>query len=95
MAAKARAENEALAARIAALNPHVEVVPHALRLDAALAVGADHVIDVEATDPVARVAEITGGAMADVVIDAASGNPVTVRRIHVRLNLEDEAAEIW
>lgn len=50
-----------------------------LRLAAARAVGADHVIDVEAVDPVARVAELTDGVMADVVVDAASGNPVTVR----------------
>ncbi len=50
-----------------------------LRLDAALAVGADHVVDVEAADPVVRVAELTDGAMADVVVDAASGNPVTVK----------------
>ena len=48
------------------------------RLDVAQRVGADHVIDVDAEDPVERVAEITGGDMADVVIDAASGNPVTV-----------------
>ena len=48
------------------------------RLDCALQVGADHVIDVESEDPVARVREITGGKMADVVIDAAAGNPVTV-----------------
>lgn len=48
------------------------------RLDSALKVGADHAIDVETEDPVARVAEITGGAMADVVVDAAAGNPVTV-----------------
>jgi threonine dehydrogenase-like Zn-dependent dehydrogenase len=48
------------------------------RLEAARRVGADHVIDVDAEDPVARVTEITDGQMADVVIDAASGNPVTV-----------------
>ena len=48
------------------------------RLDVARRVGADHVIDVDAEDPVARVAELTGGDLADVVIDAASGNPVTV-----------------
>ncbi|MBL7489033.1 zinc-binding dehydrogenase [Frankia sp. AgB1.9] len=48
------------------------------RLDCALRIGADHVIDVEAEDPVERVREITGAAMADVVIDAAAGNPVTV-----------------
>ena len=50
----------------------------AFRLDCARKIGADHVIDVEAVDPVATLAEITGGRMADVVIDAASGNPVTV-----------------
>jgi threonine dehydrogenase-like Zn-dependent dehydrogenase len=48
------------------------------RLDCALQVGADHTIDVGSEDPVERVREITGGKMADVVIDAASGNPVTV-----------------
>ena len=48
------------------------------RLDCALQVGADHVIDLESEDAVARVREITGGKMADVVIDAAAGNPVTV-----------------
>lgn len=50
-----------------------------LRLDTALRVGADHVIDVEKENAVERVAEITGGRMADVVLDAASGNPVTFR----------------
>lgn len=48
------------------------------RLDSALKIGADHVIDVEADDPIERVRQLTGGAMADVVIDAAAGNPVTV-----------------
>jgi threonine dehydrogenase-like Zn-dependent dehydrogenase len=48
------------------------------RLDCALQIGADHVVDVESEDAVARVREITGGRMADVVIDAAAGNPVTV-----------------
>ena len=48
------------------------------RLDCALDVGADHVIDVDAEDPVDRVRELTGGHMADVVLDAASGNPISV-----------------
>jgi threonine dehydrogenase-like Zn-dependent dehydrogenase len=48
------------------------------RLDCALRAGADHVIDVHADEPVERVRQLTGGAMADVVIDAASGNPITV-----------------
>jgi len=49
-----------------------------LRLDTALRIGADHAIDVETEDVVARVAEITKGAMADFVLDAASGNPITL-----------------
>ncbi|MEX5708596.1 zinc-binding dehydrogenase [Parafrankia sp. FMc6] len=48
------------------------------RLDWALRVGADHTIDVENEDPAGRVRELTEGRMADVVIDAAAGNPVTV-----------------
>jgi threonine dehydrogenase-like Zn-dependent dehydrogenase len=48
------------------------------RLDWALKVGADHVIDVEAEDPVARVKELNGGSGADVVIDAAAGTPISV-----------------
>jgi threonine dehydrogenase-like Zn-dependent dehydrogenase len=50
-----------------------------LRLDTALRIGADHIIDIESEDVVARVAELTSGAMADVVLDAASGNPVTLK----------------
>ena len=49
-----------------------------LRLEAALTVGASHTIDVDNEDPVARVAEITGGAMADVVMDIADGSTATV-----------------
>jgi threonine dehydrogenase-like Zn-dependent dehydrogenase len=41
-------------------------------------VGADHAVDVESDDPVEQIAKLTGGAMADVVIDAASGHPRTV-----------------
>ncbi|MGF7236796.1 MAG: zinc-dependent alcohol dehydrogenase [Frankia sp.] len=48
-----------------------------LRLDTALRVGADHAVDLESDDPVARVAEATGGMMADVVLDVASGNPMS------------------
>jgi threonine dehydrogenase-like Zn-dependent dehydrogenase len=39
------------------------------RLDAALTIGADHVIDVDAQDLVATVAEITDGRLADVAVD--------------------------
>ena len=48
------------------------------RLECARKVGAEHVVDVESEDPVERVREITNGKMADVVVDAASGNPITV-----------------
>ena len=48
------------------------------RLDCALQAGADHVVDVDTEDPIERVQELTNGQMADVVVDAASGNPITV-----------------
>jgi threonine dehydrogenase-like Zn-dependent dehydrogenase len=48
------------------------------RLDCALQAGADHVIDVDAEDPIERVRKLTDGRMADVVLDAASGDPITV-----------------
>jgi threonine dehydrogenase-like Zn-dependent dehydrogenase len=50
----------------------------AFRLECALEIGADEVVNVEREDPVARIVELTGGRMADVVIDAASGDPITV-----------------
>lgn len=50
------------------------------RLEAARRVGADHVIDIQNEDAVQAVSQITGGAMADVVIDAAAGNPVSVNQ---------------
>lgn len=42
-----------------------------LRLETALAIGAHHVVDVTAADPVERVREITGGRLADVVMDVS------------------------
>jgi len=48
------------------------------RLDCARQAGADHVVDVDTEDPVERVRALTDGRMADVVLDAASGDPVTV-----------------
>jgi hypothetical protein len=48
-----------------------------LRLDAARAIGAHHVIDVSDVDPVERVRELTGGAGADVVMDISPA-PATV-----------------
>lgn len=45
------------------------------RLTVAKEVGADHTIDVSTADPVAAVAELTGGAMADVVVDLADAPP--------------------
>jgi threonine dehydrogenase-like Zn-dependent dehydrogenase len=50
----------------------------ALRLAVAAEVGADHTIDVDGDDAVAGIAEITGGAMADVVLDVAD-DPATVQ----------------
>jgi threonine dehydrogenase-like Zn-dependent dehydrogenase len=49
-----------------------------LRFEAARALGADATIDVDAEDPVARVAELTGGQMADVVMDVAAVATSTV-----------------
>ncbi|MFA5884908.1 MAG: alcohol dehydrogenase catalytic domain-containing protein [Acidimicrobiia bacterium] len=43
-----------------------------LRFAAARALGADAVVDVENEDPIQRVAELTNGAMADVVMDVAA-----------------------
>lgn len=59
----------------------------AKRLEAAKRFGADHAIDVEASDPVEEVRELTGGRMADVVVDvtgspaAASLAPKLARRL--------------
>ena len=49
-----------------------------LRLEAARELGADHTIDVEREDPVERLREITGGAMADAVFDMAAEATATV-----------------
>ena len=50
----------------------------ARRLAVAKTLGADYTIDVQNEDVIARVAAITGGAMADLVIDCASGGAETV-----------------
>jgi threonine dehydrogenase-like Zn-dependent dehydrogenase len=44
----------------------------ALRLDTARSIGATHTIMVDRDDPIAVVADLTGGQMADVVMDIAS-----------------------
>ena len=49
-----------------------------VRFEAAHAVGANHVVDVEEDDPVDFVADLTNGQMADVVFDVASGSPATI-----------------
>ncbi len=49
-----------------------------LRLEVARELGADVTVDVNKTDPVALVSEITGGAMADMAIDLAADTTVTV-----------------
>lgn len=48
------------------------------RLAMARALGAHHTIDIEAQDLLPAVADLTGGLMADLVIDCASGGPQSV-----------------
>ena len=48
------------------------------RFAAAVALGADATIDVTRDDPVARVGELTGGHMADVVMDIAAVTTATI-----------------
>jgi threonine dehydrogenase-like Zn-dependent dehydrogenase len=50
----------------------------AKRFELARALGAHHVIDIEQQDLLESVADITGGEMADLVIDCASGGTETV-----------------
>jgi threonine dehydrogenase-like Zn-dependent dehydrogenase len=45
----------------------------AARLDVAKALGADHVIDIQKQDPLARIMDITGGRGVDVVLDCTAG----------------------
>jgi threonine dehydrogenase-like Zn-dependent dehydrogenase len=75
--------HQGLACLVAARAAGAEVVvtgtgADAVRLEAARGLGAAATIDVEAEDPVARVAELTGGRMADVVMDLAAGATATV-----------------
>jgi threonine dehydrogenase-like Zn-dependent dehydrogenase len=63
---------EAVLARKPAMVIQTGVAADGLRLDTARAIGAHHVIAVDVDDPVAAVADLTGGAMADVVLDVAS-----------------------
>src|SRR5437762_1887272 len=63
---------EAVLAKRPAMVVHTGVTSDRLRLDAAKAIGATHTLAVDVDDPVAVVRELTGGAMADVVMDIAS-----------------------
>lgn len=57
------------------------------RLEVATRIGATTVINVEADDPVAAVADLTGGAMADVVLDVATAPqtvPLSVELVRVQ-----------
>jgi threonine dehydrogenase-like Zn-dependent dehydrogenase len=49
----------------------------AARLELAKKLGADHVIDVDAEDPLERVLELTGGNGVDVVLDCTAGAGTT------------------
>lgn len=49
------------------------------KLDLALELGADHVIEADTTDVASRVAEITGGELADIAIDTTAGATAPVR----------------
>lgn len=48
------------------------------RFDTAMRLGADATIDVESEDPLARLGELTGGRMADVVMDIAAVATATI-----------------
>jgi alcohol dehydrogenase len=50
----------------------------AARLEVARALGADVTVDVDAEDPVNVVREVTGGQMADVVLDVSAGSTAPV-----------------
>jgi threonine dehydrogenase-like Zn-dependent dehydrogenase len=50
----------------------------AARFEAARALGADATIDVDAEDPIVRIGELTGGRMADVVMDIAAVVTATI-----------------
>lgn len=50
----------------------------AVRLELAKQLGADHTINIEQDDLLETVADLTGGEMADLVIDCASGGPASV-----------------
>jgi len=56
----------------------VDTAAGAARLGAALALGADHVVEADRAGAVAAVAGLTGGAGADVVVDLVPGEPSTV-----------------
>jgi threonine dehydrogenase-like Zn-dependent dehydrogenase len=55
----------------------------AARLQLAKTLGADHVIDVQTEDPLARIMEVTGGVGVDVVLDCTAGAGVTPVRLGI------------
>lgn len=63
---------EAVLARKPSMVVHTGVSDDRLRLDTATRIGATHTIAVDEQDPVAAVADLTHGRMADVVMDIAS-----------------------
>lgn len=51
---------------------------HKARFELARALGATHTVTLDEEDPRGRIAEITGGRMADIVIDVSGGGPEIV-----------------
>jgi threonine dehydrogenase-like Zn-dependent dehydrogenase len=75
-----------IAAKAAGADPVIvtDLARASHKLDLALELGASHAIVADAEDPVARVIELTGGELADVVVDVASGAPeATVQAIQM------------
>lgn len=75
-----------MAARVAGCTTIIGVDPNEERLALAMDLGATHVIDPTAADPVARVQELTGGIGADFSLEA-SARPEVLRQAVECLNV--------
>ena len=85
MGAGAQGLSSLVVAKLAGADPIIVVglKKDKIRLDLALELGANHVIYADEEDVVARVAEITGGEMADVSIDVSGSHAGTVNATKV------------